>query len=312
MEVLNTRRIEFILAVACIMALLGVSSVGCAATTGENESSAYILKPEARDELIAFVNESKDFVLAEGKDKALQVFNDPKGKFIRGELYIIAYDFNGTRLANINKKSGTIGENVLNNTDSNDVAIVRNMLNLAKRGGGFTYYVWPNPAHSNAEEFKLTYVLKVDDGFWLASGMYLPGVSPIFSNESRKGLVSFVENAREFALNHTKKEALKAFNDKNGKFVKGNSYIFANDFLGHTLAMPFMAGTVGDNETDFQDLNGVYYMREFSDITKSGHGFAYIVMPDPAQNTTPKLKLEYLTKVNDDWFLGSGIYWPGA
>jgi hypothetical protein len=97
MEGLQMRSIEVILAIACIVALLGASSVGSAATTDENKSTAYILKPEAREELIAFVNEAKDFVLAQGKDKALGVFNDPKGKFVRGELYIIAYDFNGTR-----------------------------------------------------------------------------------------------------------------------------------------------------------------------------------------------------------------------
>ena len=99
MEGLHTRCIEVILAAACVVALLGASLVGWAATPDENKSNAYTLKPEAREDLIAFVNEAKDFVLEQGKDKALEVFNDPKGKFVRGELYIIAYDFNGTRLA---------------------------------------------------------------------------------------------------------------------------------------------------------------------------------------------------------------------
>jgi hypothetical protein len=73
--------------------------VGYASANG-NDSNSYILKPEAREELINFVNEARNFTLIEGKDKALQVFNDPKGEFSRGDLYIIAYDFNGTRLAN--------------------------------------------------------------------------------------------------------------------------------------------------------------------------------------------------------------------
>ncbi len=173
----------------CTKAILAVVILGTSfvslATANENNSS-YILRPEAIEGLISSVNEAKDFVLAEGKEKALQVFNDPKGKFSRGELYILAYDFNGTRLANINNKSGRIGENALNVNDSNGVAQVQNMLEVAKRGSGFTYYIWPNPAHTNVDELKLTYVLKVDEGLWLGAGMYLPGEAPIISNESRK------------------------------------------------------------------------------------------------------------------------------
>lgn len=185
----HTRCIEVILAAACIVALLGASSVSCAAASADenesNASNAYTLKPEAKEALIAFVNEAKDFVLEQGKDKALRVFNDPKGKFVRGELYIIAYDFNGTRLAHPYMPD-KIGENALIVTDPNGVATVRNMREVAKRGSGFTYYIWPNPAHSSSLELKLTYILKVDEGLWLGAGTYLTGEAPIFSNESRK------------------------------------------------------------------------------------------------------------------------------
>lgn len=307
MEGLNTRRIEFILAVACIMALLGVSSVGWAATTGENGSNAYMSKPEARDELIAFVNESKDFVLAEGKDKALQVFNDPKGKFTRGELYIIAYDFNGTCLAHPYEPK-MIGKNVLNVTDSNGVALKRNMREVARMGGGFSYYIWPNPAHSNAEELKLTYVLKVDDGLWLGAGTYLTGQTPIISNESRKDLVAFVDNARKFAINTTKEVAIKTFNDKKGKFVGGDRYIFAYDFAGNTLALPTQPDLIGKNRIDIDDSNGVEFIRDMIAIAQSGDGFIYYIYPDPARNMTLGLKFSYITKVDETWWLGAGIY----
>jgi signal transduction histidine kinase len=300
-----------VLATAFALALLGSLVVSIAAANS-NTSSSYLLKPDAKEELVAFVNEAKDFVLAEGKEKALQAFNDPNGSFVRGELYIVAYDFNGTRLANINRQSGTIGGNGLNITDSNGVATVRNMLDLAKKGEGFTYYIWPNPARSNEEELKLTYVLKVDEGLWLGAGMYLPAPAPVFSNESRKDLISYVENAREFALNRTKDEALKAFNNKNGQFVKGDRYIFADDFEGVRLAMPYYLDQVGTNINQYQDPNGVYVIQEFSDTAKRGGGFVYAIVPDPAENETPELKLVYVTKVNDEWLLGSGLYWPGS
>ena len=300
------RRIE-ILAVACIVALLATSSIGWAATADENESYVYVLEPDAKEDLINFVNEARDFVLDQGKDKAIEVFNDPNGEFVRGELYIIAYDFNGTRLAHPYLPNG-IGENALNVTDSNGVADVRNMREVARRGGGFTYYIWPNPAHSNAEELKLTYVLKVDEGLWLAAGTYLRVHTPIFNNESREDLVAFVESARDFALDTSKEDALNAFNDLNGSYVEGDRYIFAYDFDGNALALPFQPELLGDNRINITDSNGVEYIRDMIALAQNGDGFVYYIKPDPAENMTQGFKLSYITKVDDTWWLGAGIY----
>jgi polar amino acid transport system substrate-binding protein len=289
-----------------LIAFLGVFLVGWAAANG-NETNAYILNPEAREELIAFVNEARDLVLKDGQEKALEVFNDPTGKFVRGELYIIAYDFNGTRLAHPFEPE-KIGENALNVTDPNGVALDRNLREVAKRGSGFSYYIWPNPAQSNAEELKLTYVLKVDNGLWLGAGVYLPGEAPIFSNESRENLVAFVEKARDFALNHTKDEALKAFNDKNGSFVEEKRYIFATDFSGNTLALANQPELLGTNRIDIKDPNGVEINRDMIALVQNGGGFMYYIYLDPARNMTSRLKLSYITKVDDTWWLGAGIY----
>lgn len=300
------RRID-ILRVACIVALLATFPIGCAATADENESYVYVLEPDAKEDLISFVNEARDFVEEQGKERALEVFNDPNGEFARGELYIIAYDFNGTRLAHPYLPDG-IGKNALNVTDSNGVADVRNMREVAKRGSGFTYYIWPNPAHSDAEELKITYVLKADEGLWLAAGTYLSVQTPIFSNESREDLIDFVENARDFALHTTQEEALRAFNDINGSYVEGDRYIFAYDFDGNALALPFQPELLGVNRINFTDSNGVEYIRDMVALAQTGNGFIYYIKPDPAENMAQGFKLSYITKVDDKWWLGAGIY----
>ncbi len=121
------------------------------------------------------MNDAKDFVLIEGKDKALQVFNDPNGKFSRGELYIMAYDFNGTRLAHPYLPE-TIGQNELNDTDPNGVTGVKDRRDMAANyGSGFIYYLWPNPAYSNALELKRAYVAKINDDWFISSGSYASG-----------------------------------------------------------------------------------------------------------------------------------------
>lgn len=295
------------MAIASVVAFLGASSVGCAATTDGNESNAYILEPVAKEGLIAFVNEAKDFVVEQGKDKALEVFNDPNGEFVRGELYIIAYDFNGNRLAHPYLPEG-IGENALNVTDSNGVAHVSSMREVARRGGGLTYYIWPNPAHSDAEELKVTYVLKVDEGLWLAAGTYLNVQAPIFSNESREDLVAFVDGARSFALNTSKEEAFENFNDLNGSYVEGDRYIFAYDFAGNCLAIPIQPDLLGANRINITDSNDVEYIRDMIALAQTGGGFIYYIKPDPADNMAQGFKLSYITKVDDTWWLGAGIY----
>ena len=301
------RYIEVILAVACVVALLGVSSIGLAATTDENESNSYILKPEASEELIGFVNEARDFVTEQGKDKALEVFNNPNGEFVRGEHYIIAYDFNGTCLAHPYEPT-MIGKNVLDVTDPNGVALKRNMREAAKRGSGFAYYIWPNPAHSGVEELKITYVLKVDEEMWLAAGNYLSVHTPVFSNESREDLVAFVEGARSFALNASKEEAVKTFNDINSSYVEGNRYIIAYDFAGNCLVHPIRPELIGKNWIDNKDPNGVEQVRDMLALAQNKGGFTYYLYPDPAKNMTLGLKLSYVTKVDDTWWLGAGIY----
>jgi polar amino acid transport system substrate-binding protein len=306
MEGLNMRHIA-ILAVAGIVALLATSAIGWAATVYENESYVYVLEPDAREDLINFVNEARDFVVEQGKNKAIEVFNDPNGKFTRGELYIIAYDFNGTRLAHPYLPEG-IGKNALNVTDSNGVADVWNMREVARRGGGFTYYIWSNPAHSDAEELKLSYVLKADQGLWLAAGTYLKIPTPIFSNESREDLVTFVEGARDYALNTSKEVAVKAFNDLNGSYVQGNRYIFAYDFAGNCLALPAQPEFLGVNRINITDSNGVEYIQDMIALAQGGNGFVYYIKPDPAKNMTQGFKLSYIMKVDDTWWLGAGIY----
>jgi signal transduction histidine kinase len=295
------------LVIASVFALLVISSVGWAETTDGNESRAYILEPQASENLIAFVNEARDFVIEQGKYKANKIFNDPSGKFAGGKHYIIASDFNGTCLAHPYEPA-MVGENVLNVTDSNGVAIKRNMREVAKRGSGFAYYIWPNPAHSNKEELKITYVLKVDEEMWLAAGTYLSVQTPVFSNESRENLVAFVEGARSFALNTSKEEALKTFNDINSSYVEANRYIIAYDFAGNCLVHPILPELIGKNRIDVRDPNGVEQVRDMIALAQNGEGFTYYLYPDPAKNMTPGLKLSYVAKVDDTWWMGAGIY----
>ncbi|KAF5067380.1 Single Cache domain 2 [anaerobic digester metagenome] len=131
----------------------------------------------SNETLVSFVESAAAFVEKEGKERALQEFSDPNGSFVRGELYIYAYDFNGTTLAHpINPEK--IGQNRLNETENGVGDFLASSMAAARDGGGFVRISYINPAHNRSLESKLVYVQKIDDEWWLGSGVYSGTVNP--------------------------------------------------------------------------------------------------------------------------------------
>jgi hypothetical protein len=124
-----------------------------------------------REEMVAFVQEAVAYANLNGKDKALVEFSNPNGSFFRGVLYIYAYDYNGTTIAHpVNPEK--IGVNRLYEKDAEGNLFITDLMQAAYNGTGFTTYTYINPVHNNAVEKKLGYVMKVDDRWWLGSGIY--------------------------------------------------------------------------------------------------------------------------------------------
>src|SRR5512138_232809 len=121
--------------------------------------------------LVAFVDEAVAYVGVYGREKALAEFSDRNGSFVRGELYIFAYDFNGTTLAHpVNPEK--IGINRLNETQGDVGLFLANMSAVARNGSGYYRFTYINPAHNRIRESKLGYAQKIDDTWWIGSGVY--------------------------------------------------------------------------------------------------------------------------------------------
>lgn len=284
----------------------------CAQPAHENSSSiasasaAPAGTPHA--DLIAYVNNAVAYAKANGKDKAIKEFNNNKSvEFIKDDLYVFAYDFDGNALA-MPFQPELVGKNRIDVQDPNGVKYKRGMVNLAKRKGGFLYYIYPDPARNMTQRLKLSYISKVDDTWWLGAGIYLSNISANFSQESRNNLTNFVESALKYAKDNGKDKALQAFNDKNGGFFKGSLYVFADDFAGNTLALPVQPELIGKNRIDIVDPNGIELVRDMVDLAKNGGGFIYYIYPDPERNMTQRFKLSYVSKVDDAWWLAAGVY----
>ena len=257
------------------------------------------------NEVVAFVDEAATYVNNNGLEKALEEFNNPAGSFVRGDLYIFAYDFNGTCIAHPFNPE-LVGQTGL--LDINGVDVVGRELALAKRGGGTMYIVFPNPAHDGNEELKQLYIERVNDSLYLGSGLYLSNISASFDQDEIDELIVYVDEALQFAQENGKEKALEVYNDPEGNFTRDERYIFAYDYDGQNLALPHQPELVGTNRIDAQDPNGVYFIQQVIDVAKMGNGSLYYIYPDPSRNMADRLKLSYVVDIDGTWFLGSGIY----
>lgn len=270
--------------------------------------ATYTASVSKQDAVKAFLDEAVAYLKDNGQKKAFQEFNNRSGSFVRGDLYIFGYDLNGTGIVHpIN--SSLIGQKGL--SDANGVDIVGREIALARRGGGTLYIVFPNPAHGGKPELKQLYIETVNNSFYLGSGLYLSNISASFNKSDRDGLVAYVNDALQFAKKNGKEKSLAVFNDPKGNFTRDGRYIFAYDYTGINLALPYQPDQVGKNRIDITDPNGVDFVRQAIDLARMGNGSHYYIYPDLSRNMTPALKLSYITNVDGTWFIGAGIYAKG-
>jgi signal transduction histidine kinase len=140
-------------------------------------STPAVAATATKEEMVAFVQEAVAYAQQNGKEKALAEFSSRNGSFFRGVLYIYAYDYNGTTIAHpVNPEK--IGVNRLQEPDAEGTWFITNLREAAYNGTGFTTYTYINPVHNNTIEKKLGFVMKVDDSWWLGSGIYSGPANP--------------------------------------------------------------------------------------------------------------------------------------
>ncbi len=267
--------------------------------------------PDIHD-LIRFVEEAVVFAQREGRESALSEFSRQDGTFTRGDLYIWAYDFEGMNLAHPWHPEYQ-GNNKLDLADPDGFHMIEAMRDVAFNGSGYVWYQYENPVSGKTEP-KIAYVKRVDDTWWLASGIYgndltVPDDSPE-SVQSR--LMGRVDEAVQYVKEHGEEKALADFNDPSGPFATNESYIFAFDINGTTFAMPFHQDRIGRNEKDLTDANGVAIGAEKIMVAKNGGGFFYYVFDNPAADNTPEFKISYVKPASSTLIIGTGLYLPSV
>jgi cytochrome c len=134
--------------------------------------SAYAEKRGTPSDAKKLVEQAVAYVKANGEDKAIKEFNNPKGKFVKGDLYIAVLDPKGVLLANPNLPD-LVGKNVSAMPDSKGKFHRKEMIDLCNsQGSGWVTYYQKDPL-TKKDMAKITYVQKIGN-LIINCGAYLP------------------------------------------------------------------------------------------------------------------------------------------
>jgi cytochrome c len=122
-----------------------------------------------KEDTMALVKKGAEFIQKNGMEKAVEAFKT--GDFKQGELYLFAYDYKGTCLAQ-GVKPELIGKSLWNLRTVDGQYIIREQVGEAKKGGGWTEYQWMHEA-KKVLMTKVTYVLPIEGmEAYVACGFY--------------------------------------------------------------------------------------------------------------------------------------------
>jgi len=116
-----------------------------------------------KESSVALVKKAVVYYKQVGKEKALEEFSNPNGKFVDGENYLSIYDMKGTVLGHGTNKA-LLGKNFYDVRDSRDKYFIREFIEKANKPGasGWVEYQWTNPVSKKIEP-KAAYFVRVED-----------------------------------------------------------------------------------------------------------------------------------------------------
>jgi len=124
----------------------------------------------------------------------------------------------------------------------------------------------------------------------------------------KKDLKAFVEAKYEYLKKEGKDAAFVEFQKKDGVGVDGEKYIFAFDMKGVCLVHPVNPKLVDRNLYNLRDSKKKRFVQEFTKVIKAdGKGWVQYHWTHPISKKV-KPKLVYLIQIDDNSYIGCGIY----
>lgn len=108
-------------------------------------------------EAMALLDKAVKAIETDGEAKALAAFNDPKGGYQNGDLYVFCSGPDKKTTANIDPSMIGVDQSAIKDVDGKAVGM--EIQAAAAKGGGTVEYKWKNPA-SGKIETKVSFVKK--------------------------------------------------------------------------------------------------------------------------------------------------------
>ncbi len=122
------------------------------------------------EEAMELVKKAAEYLKTHGSERALREFNNPKGMFTKGSLYIFVNDDSGITKAH-GQNRDLVGKNMSDLKDVDGKFFIREVINTGKtKGSGWVDYKWINPATGEVLQ-KSTYCVRAG-GFTMGCGIY--------------------------------------------------------------------------------------------------------------------------------------------
>jgi cytochrome c len=262
-------------------------------------AQAFAVPRSTPEQAKAMFHQAVAYLQKEGPEKAFQAFNNRKGPFVKGDLYVFVIDLEGTYKATGLNPSALVGLNVRETRDAQGKPLFQDMITLAKdRGAGTVEYVWLDPA-TNTVDHKTSYIERVGD--------YIVGVGYYTPRSDAQRAKRFLDHAVAYMQQVGAEKAFAAFNDPSGEFVKNDLYVFVFDMQGKYMASGASPKMVGKAVKDMTDAAGNPVVKNLIDAAKAkSEGTVDYVWRNPVTNKVEK-KRSYVEQVGD-YVVGVGYY----
>jgi len=143
---------------------------------------------------------------------------------------------------------------------------------------------------------------RVANGLLVLTVVFSPVLAVAATPEEAKALLT---EAVAFYEANGKDKTFAEINDPNGKFVRGELYIFVYDSDGIIAAHGADSSLIGTSKMNEPDENGKFYAREIMQVGESGGSVDYVWLNPVTGTNQPKTSYIMLL---DGFRFGCGVY----
>jgi signal transduction histidine kinase len=226
---------------------------------------------------------------------AFGAFTYPLGRFVYGDLYLYAVDFNGINMAH-GDRPGLVGVNAWNYQDETGKYVNQEIINQLKNTSAG---VWVEYISRRAP--KVVYAQKVADKqgnqYFIACGYY--------PTANREKVVDLVRQGYQYIKMHGIGRATQAFTDpRDDSFRFGDLELFVYDMKGKVIAHGENQELVGTNQWDAKDAAGNYYVQNIIHKAQEGGGWINYKL----KNSFLSAYVEAVDVGLERYVIGSGLF----